>query len=348
MAKREPQPPLAVLVEELGYEVDPVAHPHSPEHLYTDLSPVNEDLSEKTRRELASRQAANQPVQPVPVHDKLSNGINITENGAVGYLRFSVKIDLTTTFSIRFLMSQTEVLSLISSPKEPAKPGTSIGALAKLPPEIREKIFSFALPLGTWEITNTEESLPIFLGSLGSCSNFFYPLAGQLGILSVNQQVRQESLPLAFRRTLFRFDDMDELIKFLLSIGRSGRENIETLDFPWTSVSETSERWALFPGRDVTLQLPSLHVARCITLLSQCCRLRLLRIQMQAALLDSLPIQDFQGDPGIKSLSSLQPIKEVVIYDPFDENVGDHNHAIWLKNYLQRNNHHLQHADIRE
>lgn len=50
--------------------------------------------------------------------------------------------------------------------------------------------------------------------------------------------MRQEALPFAYRSFRFRFDGMDGFIRFALSIGRIGRENVESLDLSWLSYSE--------------------------------------------------------------------------------------------------------------
>lgn len=49
-------------------------------------------------------------------------------------------------------------------------------------------------------------------------------------MLRVNKQMRQEALPLAYRRTVFHLSDLDDLIKLLILVGDIGRNNIESLE----------------------------------------------------------------------------------------------------------------------
>ena len=69
-----------------------------------------------------------------------------------------------------------------------------------------------------------------FTGSIGDPSGIYFPLSRETNVLRVNRQIRQEALPIAFRRTVFHLDDMDDLIKLLVAVGRFGRENIESLE----------------------------------------------------------------------------------------------------------------------
>ena len=69
-----------------------------------------------------------------------------------------------------------------------------------------------------------------FTGSIGDPSGFYFPLSSETNVLRVNRQMRQEALPIAYRRTVFHLDDMDDLIKLLAAVGRVGRDNIESLE----------------------------------------------------------------------------------------------------------------------
>jgi len=68
-----------------------------------------------------------------------------------------------------------------------------------------------------------------FTGTLGDPSISYFPPSSELTILRVDRQTRQEALPLAYRRTVFHLDDMDDLIKLLIAVGIVGRNNIESL-----------------------------------------------------------------------------------------------------------------------
>ena len=69
-----------------------------------------------------------------------------------------------------------------------------------------------------------------FVESIDDPSGYYSPFSNELTILRVNRQMRQEALPLAYRRTIFRVDDMNDLVKLLIAVGRIGRDNIESLD----------------------------------------------------------------------------------------------------------------------
>ena len=98
-------------------------------------------------------------------------------------------------------------------------------------------------------------------------------------MLRVNKQMCQEALPLAYRRTVFHLDDLDDLSKLLIAIGDIGRDNIESLELAWQSRTDFECQWAeaLVPN-EYSLTLPTLHVAKCVQLLKQCKSLRFLRL----------------------------------------------------------------------
>lgn len=178
----------------------------------------------------------------------------------------------------------------------------------------------------------------IWLRGLGDPNGFYYPLASKLGLLSVNRQIREEILPLAYAATKFHFDDMDYVVKFLLAIGRLGRENVKTLDFPWTSASDSEHRWDLFPNSDDNyLALPSLHVGKCVQLLRQCKNLSLLRLQFPEEVLLDMSGDNFKADPGIRGLCSLHRIPKVEICSLGEERILGCDLAIWLKRKLEKN-----------
>ena len=126
--------------------------------------------------------------------------------------------------------------------------------------------------------------------------------------------MRQEALPYAYRKTVFQFDDMDDLIKFLIAIGNIGRDNLETLELAWQSRSDLEYHWTEDPVPDEhSLTLPVLHAARCVQLLRQCKSLRFMRLYFERDLiLDISPIS-YKADPGIVELSSIRGIERVEI-----------------------------------
>jgi hypothetical protein len=183
-----------------------------------------------------------------------------------------------------------------------------------LPREVRDSIYDCALPEAKWRIT----------------------LSKDLAVLRVNRQMREETLPLAYRRTSFRLDDMDDLIKLLISVGQIGRNEIESLEFPWESRADSECKWDAFPDSDDHfLMLPTLHVTRCVQLLKHCKRLKLLRILFESELILKMPHSSFKADPGIRRLCSIQGIKRVEILSLAYEPLKDCCLAKWLKDEIE-------------
>ncbi|KAF2820912.1 hypothetical protein CC86DRAFT_304094, partial [Ophiobolus disseminans] len=179
-------------------------------------------------------------------------------------------------------------------------PGT-IPMFFKLPTEIRDRIYTFALVRGRWNIQNVTSFDTVNLpGGIGDLGGFYFPLSRGLEVLLVNRQMRQEALPLAYRTTSFHLDDLDDLLKLLIAVGDSGRQNIESAYFPWESRSDLERKWDETPDADDhSLQLPNLHVAECVKLLEQCRRLRFIRLYIEHNLMDAVDPEVFKTDPGI-------------------------------------------------
>lgn len=151
-----------------------------------------------------------------------------------------------------------------------------------------------------------------FVGALGDPTGFYFPLNNDLSILRVNKQIRQEALPIAYRRTFFRLDDIDDFIKVAISIGQIGRANIQSVEFSWDSRSDIRHRMDQNPGfEDDCSQLPTLHVPRCVQLLRECHRLEFLRLCFEPDMIASMSSLEFQADPGIRELSSVHGIRRV-------------------------------------
>ncbi|KAK4095706.1 hypothetical protein N658DRAFT_502361 [Parathielavia hyrcaniae] len=193
-----------------------------------------------------------------------------------------------------------------------------------LPREIRDKIYIFAIPRGEWRITNIDEfEQENLTGGIGDPSGFYYPLSKDLVVLRANKQMRLEALPFAYRRTTFILDDLDDVIKLLVAIGQVGRDNIESLRFPWESRTDLEFTWkAGSPDSDESpLRLPVLHASRCVQLLRQCKRLKHLRLYFEEELVLSMKPDDFMADPGVKELSSLQGITRLEVWDLGDSSL---------------------------
>ena len=207
-----------------------------------------------------------------------------------------------------------------------------------MPAEIRHKIYEFAIPSGLWHIDDAnnfvENSWP---RSIGDCNGFYFPLSKQIGLLCANQKLRQEALPVAFQHTTFLLDDLDDLMKLLVAIGRTGRENIASLQFPWESRTDLECRWDEYPAdADNDLNLPVLHVSACIRLLQECRRLRSIQVRFHSELLAKISPVVFKADAGIRGLCSLQGLQQVEVLGSGGETLEEYPLANWLGRALRK------------
>lgn len=207
----------------------------------------------------------------------------------------------------------------------------------RLPREVRDKIYTFALPMGKWQIGDVENYDGFnFTGSIGDPSGFYFPLSSELTVLRVDRQIRQEALPLAYRRMVFHLDDMDNLIKLLIAVGRIGRDNIESLELIWESRADSELKWDEAPDSDdLFLTLPALHAVKCVQLLKQCKRLKFLRLYFESDLITDISPDAFKSDPGIRELCSIRGIKRVQIWNLGHEPIEQHGLAKWLKGEME-------------
>ena len=106
--------------------------------------------------------------------------------------------------------------------------------------------------------------------------------------------MRQETLPLAYSHLVFRMNDIDSLIEFLIAVGRVGRDNIVSLELPWKSMADAEDKWEKAPDSDPFLTLPALHATRCAQLLQQCKRLKSLRLRLERGMMDIIPLDVFK------------------------------------------------------
>ena len=196
----------------------------------------------------------------------------------------------------------------------------------------------FALPRGKWE-KNDEDSNESFnfAKAIGDPSGFYFPLSKQLAILRANKQLRQESLPLAFRKTVFHMYDIDDAVQVLIAAGRLGRANIESLELAWQSRADAEMKHDEDDNtEDPFLTWPTLHVSRCVSLLKQCERLENLRLYFAAELVADLP--DGNCNYSIGKLSSVRGIKNVEIYDLNHVPLEQRGVVSWLREQMQSTN----------
>jgi hypothetical protein len=129
---------------------------------------------------------------------------------------------------------------------------------------------------------------------------------------------------------------MNDLIKLLIAVGQTGRDDIESLEFPWESQADSECKWDEFPDSDDHfLTLPTLHVTKCVQLLKQCKRLKLLHIHFESELMLKMPIGSFKADPGIRGLCSIRGIERVEIWSLGNEPLGQCCLAKWLKETIK-------------
>jgi hypothetical protein len=158
--------------------------------------------------------------------------------------------------------------------------------------------------------------------------------------------MRYEVLPFAYRKTSFQLEDMDDLIKLLIAVGHTGRDNIESLEFPWESRADLECKWDELPdSEDHFLTLPTLHVTKCVQLLEQCKRLKFLRILFESELMQKMPLNSFKADAGIQGLCSIRGIERVEICNMVNEPLEQCCLADWLKEEMEDSSKELEEDD---
>lgn len=228
----------------------------------------------------------------------------------------------STTQFIELTMDQMRVDDLCSTAP----------IFSKLPREIRDKIYGYALPSGRWSIHDVDSFNKVTLtGSIGDWNGYYFPMSKHVGALSVNKLMRLEILPFVYRTTTFCPEDLDDLLKLLIAAGELGRSNIESLCVPWMSKSDLECKWEERPdGDDHFLTLPALHVTECVGLLKQCKRLRFLRLYFESELIDVIAPKIFKADRGIRELRSVQ-VENVEIWSLGHESLEHHPLVDWLR-----------------
>jgi hypothetical protein len=212
--------------------------------------------------------------------------------------------------------------------------------LLGLPPEIREKVYGFALGTRLLKLKAGEcvrRKHLAFAEGLGEPSGFYFPVLVDSPLPFLSRQIRTEGLPLAFRRVSLTADDMDGLIRLLIAIGDIGRSNVVSISCLWESCSEKAEIWARDPWAYPTSQLPRLHVLTAGFLLRQCRRLKHLCLYMYRDALNELSLESFKIDSGIRELCSMRNIERVDILDHEQQPIEENELVEWLKGEIQGN-----------
>ncbi|KAL8949470.1 MAG: hypothetical protein Q9222_004418 [Ikaeria aurantiellina] len=185
-------------------------------------------------------------------------------------------------------------------------PSTEQAPFLKLPREIRDRIYEFAIPESYERVDVPDRPFKYrFIPGLADPSGVFFPVGARHGLLEVCRRLREEALPLVYRQTAFLLDDVDHTVRFLMAVGKIGRENIESLQLVWASNKENYFRWPLDPV------LPTNHAERCIQLLKQCKRLSKLILYFEQSIVPNMSPEAFKSDPGIRGLCSIGGLREV-------------------------------------
>ncbi|KAH8659474.1 hypothetical protein BGZ61DRAFT_465405 [Ilyonectria robusta] len=341
MAKFTSRPSIPEMEERLGFTANSMTPPDpATERFYCDLKPVPDNTSKQLFREYDELNKTNQThrrmAKPSLVLPKMGeslvieydgNRVVITRADRVGFYIYSIDISYNGGFFLPLLFTENEASWAISAAKFPSiETPHDDSPFLKLPRELREKIYSFALPqreLGIKDIDAFDHL--IFPAGVGDPSGFFFQLEKEPTILKASRQIRQEALPFVYRNTTFCLDDMDDVVKFLVAIGRIGRSNITSLQFPWESMNDIGRKVEQSPHDDDSGPiLPSLHALRCVQLLKECRRLQFLQICLDQDIFENTSVHEFMADPGIAALCTLRGIRTLEVVDNTDESLEEH------------------------
>ncbi|EEQ35494.1 hypothetical protein McanMca71_003090 [Microsporum canis] len=347
MAKQREALSLGTMERMLGYKVAVLDGPDERQQwFYSDLTPVPETVYERTRKELDDYQKRNEILDhkglsrknnfPPSFTKAIEHGqdvIHIERKGILGLYSFTAYIQYGFGFDLALVLTESEALKFRNTASNNA--GKSLTPI--LPQELRDIIYDFSLPYGKWQKhdADNEFDTSTFLTGLGDPSGFYFPLSNSLAILAVNKQIRTEALPLAYQNTLFHLDDIDDFLRFGMAIGSIGRENVRSLEFAWESRADFSTQSPSDSGEEELLgRLPLIHASRCVKLLKEFTKLRILRLWFDSDILNYLPLKNFKTDLGICGLCSLRGMERVDILgldiDPTACPI-----AKWLKDTLE-------------
>ncbi|PGH16522.1 hypothetical protein AJ79_01627 [Helicocarpus griseus UAMH5409] len=336
MAKQNPSAPLsrAEIEEILGYEV---AHSdETGERFYLNLRPVPKRDFERAERELEEyrKQRSIPDDKFLPefgtaqaiTHGQDSILFKSTNQHALYGFAVDFRYDFDFNLPLQLTRSHAHRAMSVAKLKNNPRSFNTEAMFFKLPRMLRDIIYTFAIPKGRWTIPdNNFFNQTSFAGGLGDPSGFYFPLSRKLAVLGVNRQMRQEALPLAYRRTTFLLDDIDEVIQLAISIGKIGRDNIRSLEFSWESRSDSSTQ----PFEDgICSRLPNLHALRCVQLLKQCKKLNTLVIYFNSWVVDR-PLDEFMANQAIRDLCSVKVMDK--IYLQILDDVIEFETVKWLK-----------------
>ncbi|KAH7310152.1 hypothetical protein BKA65DRAFT_485092 [Rhexocercosporidium sp. MPI-PUGE-AT-0058] len=201
------------------------------EAIFWAQSPVPNSPYERTKKDFEELkyqkkyETTSETVLPdFGVPQKIAHGqdtVTFTRRTYVGLYSLAVDIHYGFGLGLPFLFTKNETCRAMAVPK--LQPNTTSVSESmffnKLPKELRDRIYLFAVPIKEWNIGDVDSSNELdFAEGIGDLSGFYFPLSS-LAMLRVNKQMRQEALPLAYRRTVFHLYDMDDLIRLLIAVG---------------------------------------------------------------------------------------------------------------------------------
>ncbi|KAK5651935.1 hypothetical protein OQA88_11477 [Cercophora sp. LCS_1] len=228
-------------------------------------------------------------------------------------------------------------MSVVRSARRVRTPMHSPPRFFTLPREIRDMIYEFALPdeipTVLWD-RSKDEIRNLFFRGIGDPNGALLqvPTTEEINLLLINHRIRGEALREVVRRCKFRVVH-DQVIQFLLSIGRTGRENIQSLEIKWQNLDTPL---------DVHLYPSLRHESRYAELVRQCGRLRSLRLIFPSPTSPNNTWSGaLSGDAQIMALiSPLVGIKKLMVKFEIGYNVtGDEPKVVafldWLKSVIK-------------
>ncbi|RJE25382.1 hypothetical protein PHISCL_02273 [Aspergillus sclerotialis] len=356
MAKHTPPSSLSQMESTLGYTAADLDYSDDgEERFYSDLCPVSKTSYEKTRRELDEYlklkhrkdfESTEEQLLPeahlAQTIDSCGDCVVLEGRNTVGLYNFTADIYYGSEFHLPLRLTKVEALAATSVAK--FKRDTASNAVSKffmLPRELRDLIYTYAVSKRGCRIIGPDERSDEHLGinlarGIGDPSGFFFPLRNDLNVLQVNEQMRNEALSLAYRETAFYLGDIDDFIRFAVSIGRIGRDNVETLNFSWMSRADDSgAEGDDSEAEDLYPRLPRLHVERCVNLLKLCKKLKYLCISFESEVLSNTSFDDFKHDPGMCGLCSIVWLNNIEIWSLSGEPLDEYEAIRWLKGTIR-------------
>ncbi|KAH8723319.1 hypothetical protein GQ44DRAFT_317410 [Phaeosphaeriaceae sp. PMI808] len=201
MAKRKPEITSQQMEKELGYGVQALASTGALTCLYSDLRPVTNSAYGRIEREYQEHQLVHdervskealQALGGIQTTTHNRNIVTLVKLSNIGFYRFAVDIHYEFGVHLPFLLSEREAYRTVSVAKlrYHGKQGT-IPAFFKLPREIRDMVYTFALPHGKWGIQNLGNFDRFRLtAAIGDPTGFYFPLGNNLGILNCSSSVK--------------------------------------------------------------------------------------------------------------------------------------------------------------